>query len=98
MLRITIEEIDSATADVFRAELSALDGDDPAVVDFSEVSFIGSTGLGVVVAVARTLREQGRSLQVVNAGDHVRRVFEITGLEEFLDGSTPRADADDTAA
>jgi anti-anti-sigma factor len=92
MLRITIEEIDGATADAFRAELSALDGDDPVIVDFSAVSFIGSTGLSVVVAVARQLHEEGRSLKVVNAGDHVRTVFEITGLAAFLDGSLPRED------
>ncbi len=49
------------------------------VVDLSRISFIDSTGLGVLVGALKRVREKG-SLSVVCPQRSIRRVFEITGL------------------
>jgi anti-sigma B factor antagonist len=60
-------------------------GSTEVVIDFAGLSFIDSSGLAVLVRAQNTLTEQGRHLSVRSPGRHARRVFEIAGLEAFLD-------------
>jgi anti-anti-sigma factor len=57
------------------------------VLDFSELGFIDSMGLGVVVRAQSRLRGEQPERQVVvrHANAHARKVFEITGLDRVLD-------------
>ena len=50
------------------------------VIDMSKVSFIDSTGVGVLVGALKRAREHGGSLAIACPQPRVRRVFEITGL------------------
>jgi len=50
------------------------------VVDLSGVSFIDSTGIGVLVGALKRAREHGHAFVLAAAQRRVRRVFEITGL------------------
>jgi len=56
------------------------DGMTELIVDLTDVDFIDSTGLGVLVGASKRLRELGGSLAVVSADETTRRVFEISGL------------------
>jgi anti-sigma B factor antagonist len=83
-------EIDVATSPQLRNELNALVARGARVItlDFEEVSFVDSSGLGVLVGTYKRLRdeEQG-SIRIVIAQASVRKVFEITGLQAaLLDG------------
>jgi len=82
-------EIDVATSPVLRAELIDLLGDAPARVtlDFARVSFIDSSGLGVLVGALKRLREHSPEavLHVAHVQDPVRNVFAITGLDELFE-------------
>jgi anti-sigma B factor antagonist len=53
------------------------------VVDLSRVTFIDSTGLGVLVGALKRVREKG-ALSLVCPQRQVRRVFEITGLTKVF--------------
>jgi hypothetical protein len=53
------------------------------VVDLSRVSFIDSSGLGVLVGALKRVRERG-ALSLVCPEPRVRRVFEITGLTQVF--------------
>jgi anti-sigma B factor antagonist len=59
-------------------------GDRLIVVDLSDVGFIDSTAIGVLVGVLKRLGEAGGSLAVVCANDNVRGIFEIVGLENVI--------------
>ncbi len=82
-------EIDVATSPQLRAELlAALTPQLRTVtVDFTDVSFIDSSGLGVLVGALKRLREAGddATLRVVHPQDAVRKVFDITGLDGLFD-------------
>jgi anti-sigma B factor antagonist len=52
------------------------------VLDLAAVDFIDDSGLGLMVATIKRLRQQGGTLVVRNPRSHVRRVFEVTGLEK----------------
>jgi anti-sigma B factor antagonist len=50
------------------------------ILDFNRVSFIDSTGLGVLISLMRHLRENGGELRITGIVDEVRSIFEITRL------------------
>jgi anti-anti-sigma factor len=80
-------ELDLATAPQVRACLTELYGSGRrrVVLDLSELDFIDSTGLGVLVAALKRFRSDGGELAVVNPTNRVRKVFELTRLDgQFL--------------
>jgi anti-sigma B factor antagonist len=87
--RIATKEIDPASTGAFRAEVEAAvqrapDTGGEVVLDFTDVDFIDSTGLTVLIDAHRRLGDQDRTLTVTNAVPHIRRLFVVTGLEQFL--------------
>lgn len=81
-------EIDLAVADrVLAAGIKCLDnGTSDLVVDLSDVSFLDSSGLGALVAIRNHAAESGRTVVVTGLHGTVKKVFEITGLEEPFSG------------
>lgn len=54
------------------------------VIDFSELDFIDSTGLGVLVsAIKRERAVRGRLVLVIKS-DNIKRIFEITSLDRII--------------
>jgi anti-sigma B factor antagonist len=81
-------EIDLASSPELRRELQALldDGARRIVLDLGAVTFIDSSGLGVLVGVLKRINEEGDegSLEIRGLNGPVRKVFEITGLHEIF--------------
>ena len=75
-------EVELHNAPRLREELRRVcEADKPCcVIDMSKVSFIDSTGVGVLVGALKRAREHGGSLTIACPQPRVRRVFEITGL------------------
>lgn len=73
-------ELDAFSAPGLRDMLSR-PGSDHVVVDLRSVTFLDSTGLGVLVGALKRLRRHDGSLKVVaGRGGRVRRLFELTNL------------------
>jgi anti-sigma B factor antagonist len=75
-------ELDLFTAPSLKQMLvdSLQAGSSRLVVDFSLVTFIDSTTLGVLVGVTRRLEADAR-LAIVCARPNVRKIFEFSGLD-----------------
>jgi anti-anti-sigma factor len=54
------------------------------VVDFSDVSYVGSAGLRVLLATTKRIRAEGGELRVCCLNQTVREVFDISGFSELL--------------
>jgi anti-anti-sigma factor len=78
-------EIDSATAERFRACLvAALERDSHLVIDLSGSTFMDSTGLSALV---RAYHENGRLKEAVvlrSVAPTIRRTLEISGVSELV--------------
>lgn len=77
------------TQAVFRLEptLDGLARDDPAkevVFDLRELTFVDSSGLGVLVAADQRLRGQGGTTRFLRPPDQVMRIFKLAALDEAL--------------
>ena len=54
------------------------------VIDMSEVEFLDSTGLGVLVGGLKKVRAHDGSLQLVCSQDRLLKIFRITGLAKVF--------------
>lgn len=54
------------------------------VLDLTGLSFIDSSGVGVVIGALKRVRERNGALTLVIASPAIHRVFEITGLTEVF--------------
>jgi anti-sigma B factor antagonist len=88
-------EIHVSTAPELSTRLAAsLDrGVTSLVIDLSEVEFIDSTGLSVLLNVLRRVTQRGGSLVIVCTNPTVLRLFEITRLESTFEIVTTREEA-----
>ena len=55
------------------------------ILDLSDLDFMDSTGLRVIVSAASRARDEARRLVLVKGPEVVQRVFEITRLAERLE-------------
>jgi anti-sigma B factor antagonist len=76
-----------------RARLISATATPPAfiVLDLSQLTFIDSTGLGVLVGAQRRARETGGEVRLAGAAPGVQRVLEVTGLDTVF-GVFPSVD------
>ncbi|MGW6735435.1 STAS domain-containing protein [Streptomyces sp. NPDC055013] len=55
------------------------------VLDLGQVTFMDSTGLGVVVYGLRRAEADGGRLRLAGPGDQVRRLLDLTGLDAAIE-------------
>ena len=79
-------ELDMSTAPQLRDQLVRLASDGAGVVtlDLSDLAFIDSTGLSVLITALKHLRQQGGDLALRSPTPGTRKVLEITGLTEVF--------------
>ncbi|HWI70673.1 MAG TPA: STAS domain-containing protein, partial [Baekduia sp.] len=80
-------EIHVSTAPEFSGALGAAieDGRTQVVLDLSEVTFIDSTGLSVLLAALRRTTRAGGRMALVCTNPTVLRLFEVTRLDSTFD-------------
>lgn len=75
-------EIDVHTAPELRSQLLELvrAGRYDLVIDLSEVGFLDSTGLGVLIGALRRVQAHEGSITLIGARESVLKIFRVTGL------------------
>ncbi len=87
-------ELDLATVATLREALVVLDLDSGLhmEVDLSSLSFLGSTGVSLIVMACKRVRASGGTFSTTCGHNLARRVLEVSGLLDFLelhDGEEP---------
>jgi len=84
-----IGELDLTAAPLLREIVMALaeapSGAPRVVVDLTELQFLDSTGLGMMVESMARLREAGGDLQLRSLHGSPKRAVELTGLDKVFD-------------
>ena len=87
-LRVVVSgEVDVSNAEDLRAQIDAGLSDETVQeveVDMAEVSYIDSTGIGVLVGAATRSADAGVTFAVTNPQPNVRRVLGLLGVEGQL--------------
>lgn len=58
--------------------------EDLVVFDFTDVEYISSAGLRVLLALKRNLDAEGKTLEIHNINSVVREIFSVTGFINAL--------------
>ena len=92
MLEITIDEdgiihlkgsFDAAQAREFEEFFDEIG--ETKVLDLTNLVYIGSAGLGVLLSVQQRLSKIGHHLKLFNPNNHVRDVFRYSGLDQIFE-------------
>lgn len=79
-------ELDVSTADKLKEYLHGLV--EQEVVDMkinlSNLEYIDSTGLGVMIGVLKKLRTNEKEIYIINPKSNVKKIFTITGLDKIF--------------
>ncbi len=54
------------------------------ILNFTDVGYINSTGIAVIVGVLAKARAAGRDVSAYGLSDHYREIFAITRLSDFM--------------
>lgn len=54
------------------------------LLNFSQVDYINSTGIALIVGLLAKARQSGRRLKVCGLSDHYMEIFNITRLIDFM--------------
>ena len=80
-------ELDHFCAQSVRRELDGMLRDPTVrqrILDFSGLTFMDSSGIGVILGRYRVLRERGGSMGVIHMNDHVSRIFHMSGMDRVI--------------
>ena len=79
-------EIDHHSAAGMRSAIdSRVEGARPAllILDFTDVNFMDSSGIGLVMGRYKLMKEIGGELQISNPSPHINRVMKLAGLDRL---------------
>ena len=84
-LTVTLEgRLDTATSPELEAALQeSLDGIEDLVLDLSELVYMSSAGLRVLLITQKRMNRQGR-MTVKNVNETIMEIFEVTGFTDIL--------------
>jgi anti-sigma B factor antagonist len=53
-------------------------------VDFNELDYIDSTGLGIFIGALKRIKQKNRNIYIINLKDNIKKLFLITGLDKLF--------------
>jgi anti-sigma B factor antagonist len=74
--------LDAAQVERVREELQSVTK--TCTVDFTDLDYISSAGMGVLLGVQKRLSGSGHSLKLVNLNRHIREIFRIAGFDNVF--------------
>ena len=81
-------ELDEYTAQTVRKNLDLLleteKGYVQIVIDLSELTFMDSTGVGVLIGRYKKMRERNKPIFISNPSRNAERIFKMSGLYEIM--------------
>ena len=60
-------------------------GKDKVVVNFSEVSYISSAGLRVLIYASKALAKKQGSFSICSVNENIEKIFQVSGLAGLFD-------------
>ena len=78
-------KLDLISSPVLEKEMQEhMDGVQEIIMDFTDVEYISSGGLRVLLSVEQQLEKNGGGMKVIHANDYIIEVFELVGFTEIV--------------
>ena len=78
--------LDGISVNQLRREISDLveKGADIVLVDFQDVTFMNSSGLGALVSTLKVVRSAGSELFICSLSDQLKMIFQLTKMDRVF--------------
>jgi anti-anti-sigma factor len=78
--------LDGISANQLRREINDVveTGADIVLVDFQDITFMNSTGLGALVSTLRSVRSAGGELFICSLNEQVQMIFQLTKMDRVF--------------
>ncbi len=81
-------KIISSTSDLLKAAArSAMADSKTVVLDFTQATYLDSSGLGMIVGLYVSAKSQGCKLKLINLNQRIKELFSITRLAPLFEGN-----------
>lgn len=79
-------EVDIYNADGLKSQLNSLIDEKKAdiILDCTNLKYIDSTGLGVLVSALKKVKEAGKQISIINLKPYIAKIFTLTGLDKVF--------------
>ncbi|ADO76575.1 STAS domain-containing protein [Halanaerobium praevalens] len=67
-----------------KAELITNEEVDVLIIDLAQVSYLDSSGVGLLLSLFKFMQKRDGSLKVVNPNAKLKRVFDVTKMREII--------------
>lgn len=78
--------LDGVTVNELRREISDIveKGTDIVLVDFQDVTFMNSSGLGALVSTLKVVRSAGAELFICSTSEQINMIFQLTKMDRVF--------------
>jgi len=89
---------DAGTSEEFERKVINIIGSEikKTAIDFSNIEYISSAGLRMVLTAAKKLKKAGGKLVLFAMKDHIKEVFEMTGFSTIISIAGTKREAVDS--
>ena len=86
VIKISLEgDLDAYSSDDFKeAVLNALSDPKDIELNATKLDFIDSTGLGSLISIYNSIKEQNKNISIEGIKPNVKQIFEITELNKLF--------------
>lgn len=80
-------ELDTAAVQQFTEQLESVvaEAGKKVIIDFSDLEFISSAGMRVLLKLNKDVAANGGSVCIVGMSEDIRQLFQMTGFDNILD-------------
>jgi len=80
--------IDTKTSPILESDIQKyIDSTDNIILDFTNVDYISSGGMRVLLALHKRLKKKGGTLKVINVKDSIYDIFKLVGFHSMVEVS-----------
>ena len=80
--------IDTKTSPILESDIQKyIDSTDNIILDFTNVEYISSGGMRVLLALHKKLKKKGGTLKVINVKDSIYDIFKLVGFHSMVEVS-----------
>ena len=81
-----VGEVDISNAHLFKKQLETALAEkrQNITIDLTELSYIDSTGLGVIIGAYGSIQKDGYTIKLLNPKESIKKLLRISGLDKKL--------------
>lgn len=80
-------ELDTVAAQQFAKDMEPVMAEESKLIliDFSELDYISSAGMRIILFAQKTVRAKGGNVQIKGMSEDIKQIFQLTGFDQMIE-------------